>query len=90
MMPPRSICRGAAFSLIVLCVALTASCARADDATPSRHQAMKECMQKQKAADSGKTRAEMRAACRDVTKNARQNADAEKKAPPPQTTPPTP
>ena len=49
--------------------------ARADDApsAPSSHQLMKDCMAKQKAADSGHTRADMRKACKDVTKNEKQN-----------------
>jgi hypothetical protein len=34
---------------------------------------MKDCMAKQKASESGKTRAEMRKACKDVTKNEKQN-----------------
>jgi hypothetical protein len=47
----------------------------ADDApgVPSSHQLMKDCMAKQKASESGKTRAEMRKACKDVTKNEKQN-----------------
>jgi hypothetical protein len=42
-------------------------------ATPSSHQLMKDCMAKQKASESGKTRADMRKACKDVTKNEKQN-----------------
>jgi hypothetical protein len=47
----------------------------ADDAPsgPSSHQLMKDCMAKQKASESGKTRADMRKACKDVTKNEKQN-----------------
>ena len=47
----------------------------ADDApaAPSSHQLMKDCMAKQKASESGKTRADMRKACKDVTKNEKQN-----------------
>jgi hypothetical protein len=40
---------------------------------PSSHQLMKDCMAKQKASESGKTRADMRKACKDVTKNEKQN-----------------
>ena len=47
----------------------------AEDApgAPSSHQLMKDCMAKQKASERGKTRAEMRKACKDVTKNEKQN-----------------
>jgi hypothetical protein len=47
----------------------------ADEApgVPSSHQLMKDCMAKQKASESGKTRADMRKACKDVTKNEKQN-----------------
>jgi hypothetical protein len=47
----------------------------ADDApgAPSGHQLMKDCMAKQRASESGKTRADMRKACKDVTKNEKQN-----------------
>jgi hypothetical protein len=34
---------------------------------------MKDCMAKQKASESGKTHADMRKACKDVTKNEKQN-----------------
>jgi hypothetical protein len=40
---------------------------------PGSHQLMKDCMAKQKASESGKTRADMRKACKDVTKNEKQN-----------------
>jgi hypothetical protein len=47
----------------------------ADDApgVPNSHQLMKDCMAKQKASESGKTHADMRKACKDVTKNEKQN-----------------
>jgi hypothetical protein len=65
-----------AATALLLCAA-TLACAehaRADDApVPSAHQLMKECMAKQKASESGKTHADMRKACRDVTKNEKQN-----------------
>jgi hypothetical protein len=62
----------------VLLLAATLACGGlvlADDApaVPSSHQLMKDCMAKQKASESGKTRADMRKACKDVTKNAKQN-----------------
>ena len=52
--------------------------AHADDAapkTPSKHQLMKECMAKQKAADNPMPHADLRKACEDVTKNEKQNND---------------
>ena len=55
-----------------------AACAHADDAapkTPSKHQLMKECMAKQKAADNPMPHADRRKACEDVTKNEKQNND---------------
>jgi hypothetical protein len=55
-----------------------AACAHADDAAPkapSKHQLMKECMAKQKAADNPMPHADLRKACEDVTKNQKQNTD---------------
>jgi hypothetical protein len=63
-------------AMLLLGAALAcASNAPADDASgvPSTHQLMKDCMAKQKASESGKTRADMRKACKDVTKNEKQN-----------------
>lgn len=69
-----------------LCVAILAAMvflgasgesARAD-APPSKHQLMKDCMAKQKAA--GRPRQEVRDACKDVAKTEKENADAQKKA----------
>ena len=55
--------------------------ARADDKpAPSKHQLMKECMAKQKAANSGLPKEDMKSACKDVTKTEKQNDDAAKKA----------
>jgi hypothetical protein len=48
------------------------------DAAPSKHQLMKDCMAKQKAA--GRPRQEVRDACKDVAKTEKENADAQKKA----------
>jgi hypothetical protein len=65
-----------AAAMLLLGAALAcASNAHADDASgvPSTHQLMKDCMAKQKASESGKTRADMRKACKDVTKNEKQN-----------------
>jgi hypothetical protein len=69
-----------------LCVAILAAMvflgasgqsARAD-ATPSKHQLMKDCMAKQRAA--GRPRQEVRDACKDVAKTEKENADAQTKA----------
>ena len=49
-------------------------------ATPSKHQLMKDCMAKQKAAHSGLPKEDMKAACKDVTKTEKQNDDAAEKA----------
>lgn len=46
---------------------------------PSRHQLMKDCMAKQKAAGSGKPKYELNADCRDITKTEKENADTSKK-----------
>jgi hypothetical protein len=59
---------------IVAAAMLCCVCTYADEApVQSKHQMMKDCMAKQKASESGKTRADMRKACKDVTKNAKQN-----------------
>jgi hypothetical protein len=47
---------------------------------PTRHQLMKECMIKERAADSGRPSYELTADCRNITKTEKQNADAQKKA----------
>jgi hypothetical protein len=53
--------------------------AYADDAappkTPSKHQLMKDCMAKQKAAENPMPHADVRKACQDVTKTEKQNDD---------------
>lgn len=71
-----------AIALTLICATLSAALpARADEAPDeSRHQLMKDCMAKQKAAESGKPHADMRKTCRDVTKTEKQNENAEKKA----------
>ena len=68
----RSIC-----ALLLGAATTFALRAHAEDApsAPSKHQLMKECMAKQKASESGKNRADMRAACKDVTKTEKQNDD---------------
>jgi hypothetical protein len=56
---------------------------------PSRHQMMKECMDKQKASDGGMPKDEMKRNCKDVTKTEQENAKSEQRktdqtpAPPP-------
>ncbi len=65
--------------VLLLCGPLSVGVdASADDASgvQSSHQLMKDCMAKQKASESGKTHAEMRKACKDVTKNEKQNERA--------------
>ena len=56
-----------------------AGAAWADAPVPSQHQLVKECMAKQKQADSGKPKDELRAFCKDVAKTQR---DADKQQPP--------
>jgi hypothetical protein len=74
-------------ALLIITALLCASTARAEDppAVPSKHQLMKQCMEKQKASESGKNHADMRKACKDVTKNEKQND--ERAAGDPQSTP---
>jgi hypothetical protein len=54
--------------------------ARADE-TPaaSKHQLMKDCMAKQKASEAGRSKEDMKNACKDVTKTEKQNADRAEK-----------
>jgi len=49
-------------------------------AAPSKHQLMKDCMAKQKAAHSGLPKEDMKNACKDVTKTEKQNDDAAEKS----------
>ncbi len=66
-----------------LCVALSGIPAAAEapgDAAPSKHQLMKDCMAKQKAAHSGLPKEDMKNACKDVTKTEKQNDVAAEKA----------
>jgi hypothetical protein len=46
---------------------------------PTRHQLMKDCMAKQKAAGSGKPKYELSQDCRDITKTEKENAEADQK-----------
>jgi len=48
-------------------------------ATPSRHQLMKDCIAKQKAADSGRPGYELTQDCKNITKTEKENADTVKK-----------
>jgi hypothetical protein len=51
-----------------------------DAAAQSKHQLMKDCMAKQKAAHSGLPKEDMKNACKDVTKTEKQNDVAAEKA----------
>jgi hypothetical protein len=63
----------------VLALTLSAGVCGAAEPEPSRHQLMKECMAKQKSADSGLPKEDMKNTCKDVTKTEKQNDDAAKK-----------
>jgi hypothetical protein len=72
---------------LVVGAALSAGMAYAGDGAapsappaPTRHQMMKDCMAKERAASSGRPGYELTADCRDITKTEKQNADAQKKA----------
>jgi hypothetical protein len=72
----RSDFKSAAAALLAGAALVFAACAHADDAAPkkpSKHQLMKECMAKQKAAENPMPHADLRKACEDVTKNEKQN-----------------
>jgi hypothetical protein len=62
-----------------LALALSAALCSAAEPEPSRHQLMKDCMAKQRAANSGLPKEDMKSACKDVTKTEKQNDDAAKK-----------
>ncbi len=59
--------------------AAPAGTAPASAPAPSKHQLMKDCMAKQKAAESGRPKYELTQDCKDITKSEKQNADADKK-----------
>jgi hypothetical protein len=77
-------------TVMFLGAALSAGVAYADDGAapaaappaaapvPTKHQLMKECMRKEKAAISGRANYELSADCKDITKTEKQNSDAEK------------
>jgi hypothetical protein len=46
-----------------------------DQPAPSTRQLMKDCMDKQKASESGKSTEDMRKLCRDLTKTEKENSD---------------
>jgi hypothetical protein len=74
----RNHIRAASAAVLASTALVFAVYAHADDAapkTPSKHQLMKECMAKQKAADNPMPHADLRKACQDVTKNEKQNDD---------------
>jgi hypothetical protein len=60
-------------------IAAAADAPGADAPAPTQHQLMKDCMAKQKAANSGLPKEDMKSACKDVTKTEKQNDDAAKK-----------
>jgi hypothetical protein len=72
--------------LFPLVLAINLTCAavqvHADDmspqATPTKHQLMKDCMAKQKASDGGMPKDQMKKNCKDLTKTESQNAKADK------------
>jgi hypothetical protein len=65
---------------VALCAALCGAAATADATPePTKHQLMKDCMAKQRAANSGLPKEDMKSACKDVTKTEKQNDDAAKK-----------
>jgi hypothetical protein len=68
-----------ALGLLLACWVAPVARAEGGD-VPSRHELMKECMAKQKEAQSGKNRDEMRAFCADWAKTQR---DADKNTPAP-------
>ena len=65
--------------LILAALAFSGVAAAADAPAPSKHQLMKDCMAKQRAANSGLPKEDMKSACKDVTKTEKQNDDAAKK-----------
>jgi hypothetical protein len=72
-----------AVAAVGLCAAITGICAAVEApgvAAPTKHQLMKDCMAKQKAARSGLPKEDMKNACKDVTKTEKQNDDAAEKA----------
>ncbi|MDP9088539.1 MAG: hypothetical protein M3O26_07350 [Pseudomonadota bacterium] len=67
---------GECVASLALSAGLVCSLSFADSpAAPSRHQMMKDCMTKQKASEAGRTKEDMKNACKDVTKTEKQNAD---------------
>jgi hypothetical protein len=69
--------------VVGLCAALSGVATAAESpgaAAPSKHQLMKDCMAKQKAAHSGLPKEDMKNACKDVTKTEKQNDVAAEKA----------
>jgi hypothetical protein len=77
-----------ATAAVGLCAAFSGICSAVEAqgaATPgtaprSKHQLMKDCMAKQKAAHSGLPKEDMKNACKDVTKTEKQNDVAAEKA----------
>ena len=59
--------------------AASSAAASAAAPVPTRHQLMKDCMAKQKAAGSGKPKYELSQDCKDIVKTEKENAAANKK-----------
>jgi hypothetical protein len=71
--------RGMLIGVTALALSAALCGTAAAEPAPSRHQLMKDCMAKQKAANSGLPKEDMKSACKDVTKTEKQNDDAAKK-----------
>jgi hypothetical protein len=71
------------FGAVIGCVGMLGGAAHADNAVPSKHQMMKDCMAKQKASEAGRSHEDMKNSCKDVTKTEKQNADRAAAAPAP-------
>lgn len=67
---------------VALIAAFACAGAASADTPPTKHQLVKDCMAKQRAADSGKPKQDLKDACKDVAKTQKENADAQKKAEP--------
>ena len=73
-MKKRQRARGTA-SLILIAGILCGASAWADAGSRTTHQMMKDCMAKQKASDSGRSKPDMKKACRDLIGIEKQNAE---------------
>jgi hypothetical protein len=69
----------AAISALAAALALSSSASAADRPAPSKHQLMKDCMAKQKASESGRSKGDMKKTCEDLAKTEKQNAERAEK-----------